>query len=946
MRPGRSRDRPAVSIPRTARGGRSRSALGGQRADAPVAERCRSPPYRAAVPGTPGLDADQQAVLALPAGASAVVLGAPGTGRTTTAVALVADRIARGLLAADEVLLLAPRRTQATRLRDRLLLAVGRPVSAPLARTAASLAFDIARRDAADDGRDTPVLLSGGEQDRLIAQLLPDAETVWPERLGPEVRETRAFRGELRELFARCTERDVDPRRSPTSGSSCTGRSGARPPSSGASTSRCCPPSSRTRSTRRSSSPSRPPRCCATGRVRSPGGCASSSSTTCRTSASRRSACSPRSPPAGARSSRSATRTSPPTRSAAASPTCSAGSSSGSASRRPLRLRARHRAPPPRDRAAVRREGHGAHRHRARRHAAHRDRAARRRARAVGRGGRPRRARRPDRAPAPRAAPRARRAVRRPGRRRPVGRARRAARPRARDRRRARRHRRQRGGRRGARAARPGRGRRRRARAAPAHARDRRRRSSPGRSAASTGSRCAASGSRCASRSWRAGAPAAPASCSSTRSPRPTGSPRSTPRSCAAPRGSRRRCGRSASSTRRARRRRTCSGTSGTRAGSRRSGASGRSAPGSSRRRRTATWTTSSRCSRPRRGPRSAGRPIPAAGFLSARLEADVADDSLAPRGLRDGVLVTTPVGVAGLEFDTVVIAGLQDGVWPNLRPRGSLLGLGELVAELDGRGAPASPVDERRAVLSDELRLFALAASRARSVLLLAAVANDDEAPSVLLGLADGPAPDGSASAPNALRPLVGLLRRSAVSGHARRARGGRVGARPARPGGGPRCRAGRAGGGSRRPPPTSRWCPIRSSPCGSRRRSWSASRSPRSTGSSNASPAGSRCSRARSARCCTGCSRPRRRRTRPRCSPRSRGGGASSTSRRTGSRRASGGSPTGWSARSRGTSRTSRRTAPSCSAARPRSSSRSGARSPPARSIASSATAAAGSG
>jgi RecB family exonuclease len=159
--------------------------------------------------------------------------------------------------------------------------------------------------------------------------------------------------------------------------------------------------------------------------------------------------------------------------------------------------------------------------------------------------------------------------------------------------------------------------------------------------------------------------------------------------------------------------------------------------------------------------------------FVSARLEADVADDSLAPRGLRDGVLVTTPVGVAGREFDTVVIAGLQDGVWPNLRPRGSLLGLGELVAELDGRGAPSSPTDERRAVLSDELRLFALAASRARSVLLLAAVANDDEAPSVLFGLADGPAPDGATTAPNALRPLVGLLRRTAVGDVSEVARG-----------------------------------------------------------------------------------------------------------------------------------------------------------------------------
>ena len=47
----------------------------------------------------------------------------------------------------------------------------------------------------------------------------------------------------------------------------------------------------------------------------------------------------------------------------------------------------------------------------------------------------------------------------------------------------------------------------------------------------------------------------------------------------------------------------------------------------------------------------------------------------------------------------------------------------------------------------------------------MLAAVANDDEAPSVLFGLADGPAPDALAAPPNALRPLVGHLRRTLVT-------------------------------------------------------------------------------------------------------------------------------------------------------------------------------------
>ncbi|MBW8870681.1 MAG: hypothetical protein JF618_00380, partial [Leifsonia sp.] len=39
------------------------------------------------------LDASQRAVIELPDDASAAVLGAPGTGKTTTIVELVADRV-------------------------------------------------------------------------------------------------------------------------------------------------------------------------------------------------------------------------------------------------------------------------------------------------------------------------------------------------------------------------------------------------------------------------------------------------------------------------------------------------------------------------------------------------------------------------------------------------------------------------------------------------------------------------------------------------------------------------------------------------------------------------------------------------------------------------------------------------------------------------------------
>ena len=61
--------------------------------------------------------------------------------------------------------------------------------------------------------------------------------------------------------------------------------------------------------------------------------------------------------------------------------------------------------------------------------------------------------------------------------------------------------------------------------------------------------------------------------------------------------------------------------------------------------------------------------------------------------------------------------------------------------------------------------RMFALAVSRARRRVILAAVANDDEAASVFLGLLppDAPALDPTA-VPLSLRAQVGRLRRSLV--------------------------------------------------------------------------------------------------------------------------------------------------------------------------------------
>ena len=146
--------------------------------------------------------------------------------------------------------------------------------------------------------------------------------------------------------------------------------------------------------------------------------------------------------------------------------------------------------------------------------------------------------------------------------------------------------------------------------------------------------------------------------------------------------------------------------------------------------------------------------------FLDTVLEAEVPEDTLSPQAVADAVLVTVPPGVVGLEFEVVVVAGLQEGVWPNRRLRGSLLYPGELVQVVTGLNT--ADVDERKAVLGDELRMFALAVSRARRQVIISAVANEDEAPSIFGALVPPDAPVlQPARAPLSLRGLTGRLRR-----------------------------------------------------------------------------------------------------------------------------------------------------------------------------------------
>ncbi len=164
------------------------------------------------------LDSSQAAVLNLPDGQHAAVIGAPGSGKTRTLVELVADRVLQRGYSPSEVLVLVPTRTGATELRDRLALRLGVPTNGPMARSVNSVAFQLAQGAETRAGRASPTLLTGGEQDQIIAELLEGHVVdgngpAWPETLGPEVRRLRGFRTELRDLMMRAVEYGVQPDR-------------------------------------------------------------------------------------------------------------------------------------------------------------------------------------------------------------------------------------------------------------------------------------------------------------------------------------------------------------------------------------------------------------------------------------------------------------------------------------------------------------------------------------------------------------------------------------------------------------------------------------------------------------------------------------------------------------------------------------------------------------
>lgn len=131
-----------------------------------------------------------------------------------------------------------------------------------------------------------------------------------------------------------------------------------------------------------------------------------------------------------------------------------------------------------------------------------------------------------------------------------------------------------------------------------------------------------------------------------------------------------------------------------------------------------------------------------AAVFLDRVVGQTVPNDSLSPRTTTGSVLVCTPAATVGREFEAVVVAGLNDGVWPNTRARSALLKANALA--LAHAGIDVVTIDVRRDVVFDEVRLFLVTLSRARQRLLVTAIQSEDETPSGLFRMIAGEkAPD-----------------------------------------------------------------------------------------------------------------------------------------------------------------------------------------------------------
>ncbi len=113
-------------------------------------------------------------------GGPLLVLAGPGTGKTTTLVEAIVDRVEQRGVSPDQILALTFSRKAAEHLRDQVTARLGRTMSTSLSSTFHSFAYGLVRRYSPPELYASPLrLLSAPEQDVILRELLSSTTPSW-----------------------------------------------------------------------------------------------------------------------------------------------------------------------------------------------------------------------------------------------------------------------------------------------------------------------------------------------------------------------------------------------------------------------------------------------------------------------------------------------------------------------------------------------------------------------------------------------------------------------------------------------------------------------------------------------------------------------------------------------------------------------------------------------
>jgi superfamily I DNA/RNA helicase len=160
-------------------------------------------------PRVPELDDEQRAVVEHPGG-PLLVLAGPGAGKTSTLVEVVARRVDEGL-APEQILVLTFSRKAADELKSRIARRLARTTASTPAMTFHSYCYALVRQQQDPSDFVRPLqLLSAPEQDAMIQRLLGEGDAEeWPPLLRPSLR-TRGLADEMQRFLSTARSRNLD----------------------------------------------------------------------------------------------------------------------------------------------------------------------------------------------------------------------------------------------------------------------------------------------------------------------------------------------------------------------------------------------------------------------------------------------------------------------------------------------------------------------------------------------------------------------------------------------------------------------------------------------------------------------------------------------------------------------------------------------------------------